>query len=92
LNSGTQDVFDGLDSKPARRTCPPFLWRTARRKLDQVNRVVELWDLAVPPGNQLEALKGDRYGQYSIRINERYRICFRWRNGDAYEVEIADSH
>jgi toxin HigB-1 len=61
-------------------------------KLDQINRAVGLKDLSVPPGNRLEMLKGDRKGQTSIRINQRYRICFRWKNGDAYEVEIADYH
>ena len=91
-NRGTEDVFDGLDTKAARRICPPTSWVVARRKLDQINRVSELRELAVPPGNQLEALRGDRYGQHSIRINQRYRICFRWRNGDAYEVEITDYH
>jgi len=68
------------------------VWAVARRKLDQINRVAELRDLAVPPGNHLEALKGDRVGQHSIRINEQYRVCFRWENGEAYEVEIADYH
>ena len=68
------------------------MWAVARRKLDQINRVAELRDLAVPPGNHLEALKGDRVGQHSIRINEQYRVCFRWENGEAYEVEIADYH
>jgi len=63
-----------------------------RRKLDQINRVRELRELAVPPGNRLEGLKGNRYGQHSIRINDQYRVCFRWENGNAYEVEIADYH
>ncbi len=92
LNLGTEHVFDGQDSKSATRVCPPSLWTVARRRLDQINRVGELRDLAVPPDNQLEALKGSRFGQYSVRINEQYRICFRWRNGEAYEVEITDYH
>ena len=89
---GTEDVFDGLDTRAARRVCPPSLWAVARRKLDQINRVRELRELAVPPGNQLEALRGTRSGQSSIRINAQYRACFRWENGEAYEVEIADYH
>jgi proteic killer suppression protein len=60
--------------------------------MDQLNRAVDLNDLSVPPGNRLERLKGNRKGQSSIRINQQYRICFRWENGDAYEVEIADYH
>jgi proteic killer suppression protein len=66
--------------------------RIARRKLLYLHRARSLQDLLVPPGNRLEALKGDRRGQYSIRINDRWRICFLWRSGDAYEVEIVDYH
>lgn len=89
---GTQDLFDGDDTSLARRACTGDLWKVARRKLDQINRVRDLLDLAVPPGNRLERLHGDRRGQHSIRINEQYRICFRWEAGDAYEVEITDYH
>jgi proteic killer suppression protein len=64
----------------------------ARRKLDQLNRVREPAELRVPPGNRLELLKGDREGQYSIRINRQYRICFQWEDDYAYEVEITDYH
>ena len=66
--------------------------RIARRKLLYLHRASVLQDLQVPPGNRLEALKGDRKGQYSIRINDKWRICFVWRHGDAYEVEIVDYH
>lgn len=66
--------------------------RAARRKLLYLHRARTLEDLKRPPGNRLEALKGDRKGQHSIRINERWRICFVWRDGDAYEVEIVDYH
>ena len=66
--------------------------RTAQRKLEQLHAAVRLEDLTIFPGNRLEALKGDRQGQQSIRINDRLRICFLWRNGDAYEVEIVDYH
>jgi proteic killer suppression protein len=64
----------------------------AGRNLDLLNRVVRLEELSRPPGNRLERLKGDRAGQWSIRINERFRICFRWEDGHAYEVEITDYH
>ena len=66
--------------------------RPARRKLLYLNEARRLGDLATLPGNRLEALTGDRKGQYSIRINDRWRICFVWRDGDAYEVEIVDYH
>ncbi|HEU4345544.1 MAG TPA: type II toxin-antitoxin system RelE/ParE family toxin [Candidatus Binatia bacterium] len=89
---GTEDIFNGADTRAARTMCPKSLWPIARRKLDQLNRVRDLADLTVPPGNRLERLRGDRLGQYSIRINEQYRVCFRWENGYADEVEIADYH
>jgi proteic killer suppression protein len=66
--------------------------RVARRKLLYLHQVMRLEDLRVPPGNRLEALKGNRKGQYSIRINDQWRICFRWENGDALDVEIVDYH
>ena len=91
-DKGTEDLYDGVESPAARRTCPKNLWPIAQRKLDQLNRATDLIDLSVPPGNMLEKLKGDRKGQVSIRINQRYRICFRWENGDAHEVQIADYH
>jgi toxin HigB-1 len=68
------------------------LWSVARRKLDQLNRVRTVEELKIPPGNRLERLRGDRAGQYSIRINEQYRLCFRWESGYADEVEVADYH
>jgi proteic killer suppression protein len=64
----------------------------ARRKLAQLNAAVTLDFLRAPPGNRLEALKGDRVGQYSIRVNDQFRICFSWLDGDAYNVEIVDYH
>jgi proteic killer suppression protein len=90
--TGTEDIFDGLDSKAARKCCPKSIWLVARRKLDQINRVRELSELNVPPGNHLERLKGDRENQHSIRINQQYRICFNWEEGHAYEIEITDYH
>ena len=89
---GTEDIFNGSDTPAARQTCPKALWAVARRKLDQINRVRDLQDLAVPPGNRLERLTGKRSRQHSIRINEQFRVCFHWETGDAYEVEIADYH
>jgi toxin HigB-1 len=67
-NQATEDIFDSKNSKAARKLCPPNLWSTARRKLDQLN-AVSIEELTIPPGNRLEALKGDRKGKYSIRIN-----------------------
>jgi proteic killer suppression protein len=66
--------------------------RVAQRKLRQLDSATALRDLASPPGNRLEALRGDRKGQHSIRINDRWRICFVWRDADAYDVEIVDYH
>jgi proteic killer suppression protein len=74
------------------RKLPPDLQQIALRKLRMLNRAVTINDLRVPPTNRLEKLKGDRVGQYSIRINDRWRICFEWRDGDAYQVEIVDYH
>jgi proteic killer suppression protein len=91
-NKGTEDVFDGNNTKDARKTCPINLWAVARRKLDQLNASVSLNDLRVPPGNRLEALEGNREGQHSIRINDQYRICFIWTGQGAIEVEIVDYH
>jgi proteic killer suppression protein len=64
----------------------------AMRKLAMLNRAARIDDLRIPPGNRLEALKHDRAGQHSIRINDQYRLCFVWRNGDAHDVEIVDYH
>ncbi len=66
--------------------------RAAQRKLNMLDAAVNLRDLASPPGNRLERLHGDRAGQHSIRINDQYRVCFVWRDGDAYQVEITDYH
>jgi len=71
---------------------PEDLQRTAFRKLRMLNRAIQLKDLRVPPANRLEKLKGDRAGQYAIRINSQWRICFNWSGNDAYEVEIVDYH
>jgi len=91
-DKGTVDVFDGIDSRAARARCPISLWPIARRKLDQINRVRELGELSLPPGNRLERLRGDLRLFYSIRINQQFRICFQWENGHAYQVGITDYH
>jgi proteic killer suppression protein len=91
-NKGTEDIFDGLASRVARKFCPQSIWPVARRKMDQINRVRDITELKVPPGNHLERLKGDRENQYSIRINQQYRICFTWEEGHAYDIEITDYH
>jgi proteic killer suppression protein len=74
------------------RRVPSSLQRVALRKLVMLHSAAELKDLAVPPGNRLEPLHGDREGQYSIRVNDQFRICFYWREGNAHEVEIVDYH
>ncbi|HEX4645596.1 MAG TPA: type II toxin-antitoxin system RelE/ParE family toxin [Verrucomicrobiae bacterium] len=71
---------------------PPQIDRVALRKLTQLHRSRELLDMRLPPGNRLEALKGDRAGRYSVRINDQWRLCYRWHDGDAYDVEVVDYH
>ena len=75
-SAGTEDIFNGRNTKDARKTCPRDLWRVAARKLEQLDSVGLLEELRIPPGNRLETLSRDRKGQYSIRINEQYRVCF----------------
>lgn len=91
-NKGTEDIFNGFNSREARNLCPRDLWKIAFRKLDQIDVSTLLTDLQVPPGNRLEALKGNRRGQHSIRINNQYRLCFKWIDGGAEDVEIVDYH
>jgi toxin HigB-1 len=83
----TEKIFHAKMS----RRFPPDIQRTARRKLLQLHAATQLRDMAVPPGNRLEALKGGRAGEHSIRVNDQWRICFRWESG-AHEVEIVDYH
>lgn len=92
FDKGTEEIFNRVRSKEARRACPEQIWGVARRKLDQLNAVVTLASLRIPPGNQLEALKEDRRGQYSIRINAQYRVCFVWTDDGPERVEITDYH
>jgi proteic killer suppression protein len=87
----THDIYHGLDTKLARKVSNS-LWGIAVRKLDMINAAHELNDLRVPPANRLKPLKGKLVGQYSIRINDQYRIVFRWIDGNAKGVRITDYH
>ncbi len=91
-NDGTSDLFDGRSSKAARKLLPQSLFRIVGRKLDQLDSVSSLDELKIPPGNRLELLSGNRRGQYSIRINEQYRICFTWTESGPDKVEVTDYH
>jgi toxin HigB-1 len=91
-DEGTEDIFNGKNTKAARKTCLQSVWKSAARKLDQLDSVPTLNELRIPPGNWLEALRGDRKGQHSIRINDQYRICFIWTESGLDKVEIVDYH
>lgn len=91
-NRGTEDLFDGASTKAARKTLPQTLWDVAYRKLDHLQRAEVLEDLRRPPGNRLEALRGARRGQHSIRINQQYRVCFTWTPQGPEDVEVTDYH
>ena len=84
----TEKIWHGTRS----RRLPTDIQHVARRKLRMLNSAATLDDLRVPPANRLEALQGDRKGQHSIRINDQWRICFQWKDGDAIDAEIADYH
>jgi proteic killer suppression protein len=81
-------IWNGVAS----RRLPGDIQAVARRKLRMLNNAMALDDLRIPPANRLEALKGDRRGQHSIRINDQWRVCFRWKGGDAHDVETVDYH
>lgn len=91
-NQGTQDIAQGMNSKAARAVLPPALHSLAYHRLLRIDAAILFSDLALYPSHRLEKLRGDRAGQHSVRINEKYRICFQWKNGDAFEVEIVDYH
>jgi len=91
-NQATEDIFNGINSKLARKICPVQLLKVAIRKLDLLDSVVSLDELRIPPSKRLEALSGDREGRYSIRINGQYRICFVWITDEPAEIEIVDYH
>lgn len=87
-NGETEKVY----ARESSRKLPGHIQQVALRKLRMINNGRDLNDLKIPPANRLEKLKGNRGGQHSIRINDQWRICFTWRDGDAYEVEITDYH
>jgi len=91
-DKGTENIWNGEETKAARRTCPKALWPTAVRKLDILNAAHQEKDLRASPGNRFEHLKGRLSGKCSIRINDQYRVVFRWQAGDATDVEIEDYH
>jgi toxin HigB-1 len=87
----TEDIFNGKDSKAARKV-DKEVWPVVRRKLDMLNAATKLDDLRVPPGNRLEALKADQKGRHSIRVNQRLRLTFRFEGGNAHDVRCEDYH
>ena len=87
----TADLFRERNTRAARRI-PRELWRVVQRKLKLLDAAARLHDLLIPAGNRLEALKGNQAGRYSIRVNDQYRVTFRWENGNAYEVGVEDYH
>ena len=90
-NATAADLFHGANTKAA-RVIDKALWPIVRRKLDMVNAAAAVPDLRVPPGNQLEALRGNQEGRFSIRVNLQYRITFRFENGHAFDVRCEDYH
>ncbi len=90
-SKATEDIYHGIVSRDALKV-PQVIWAAAWRKLDMLNSAVKLQDLRSPPANRLEALKGNLKGRFSIRINQQYRLVFRFYDGHAYDVEIADYH
>jgi len=90
-DAATEDIFHGDNTKVARQV-PSVIWTVARRKLDLLNAAHELRDLLAPPGNRLESLKGRLAGFHSIRINDQFRIIFKWADGNARAVQITDYH
>ncbi len=91
-DAGTEDIFNGADTKRARKTCPTNLWSVARRKLELLDSAGQLSDLRAPAANRLEGLKRDRTGQHGIRVNDQYRVCFVWTELGPADVEIVDYH
>ena len=91
-NQTTEDIYNGKATKAAMRACPKGIWKLAARKLDQIDSALSLDELRVPPGNRLKSLSGERKGQFSIRINDQFRICFKWNETGPEEVEVTDYH
>ncbi|MHC1741522.1 MAG: type II toxin-antitoxin system RelE/ParE family toxin [Syntrophobacteraceae bacterium] len=92
IKSWADNEAEKIFSREPSMRLPRDIQQTALRKLRYLDAAEDIRDLRIPPANRLEALKGDRAGQYSIRINDQWRICFRWSDGNAYDVEIVDSH
>ena len=90
-DDATADIYHGVDTKAARRL-PKKLWKRIERKLDMLNASTSLEDLRVPPSNRLERLKGDLVGFYSVRVNQQYRIVFRFADGHCFDVYCTDYH
>jgi len=91
-DEGTRDIAESINSKAARRTLPVPLHPLARRRMAVLDAMTSMAELTLFPGWRLEQLRGDRSGQYSLRINDQYRICFAWNGIDVFEVEITDYH
>ncbi len=91
-DEATKDIFDGRNSLKARKLLNPPLWGVAKKKLDMINAAHILEDLRIPPGNRLEALRGNYKGAHSIRINSQWRIVFFWKSGGPENVQIIDYH
>ena len=91
-HKATEDIYEGNDTPRARRSLPGNLHQKAANLLDRINAATKPLDLRVPNSNRLEKLTGDRAGQWSVRINDQYRICFGWIEGQAVDVEIVDYH
>lgn len=87
-NAETESFFNSGKSRRLQKE----IWKRASMRLQQIDAAVDIFDLRMPPSNMLERLSGDRIGQWSIRINKRFRVCFRFENGNAYDVEIVDYH
>ncbi len=90
-DEATADIFRERNTRAA-RTIPKDLWRVAQRKLKMLDVAPRIEDMKSPPGNRLEALRGSRSGRYSVRVNDQYRITFRWETGNAFEVAVEDYH
>jgi proteic killer suppression protein len=92
IKSFRGEIAEAIYKRQKVRHFPSDVYRVAQRKLAMLDAATQLKDLTVPPSNRLEKLKGDRKGEYSIRINDQWRVCFNWKNNDAHDVEIADYH
>jgi len=91
-DQGTEDIFQRLESREARKVLPTELHRNAAKKLAMINAARFVEDLKVPPGNRLEKMRGDLEGFYSVRVNDQWRIVFRWADSAAHDVRICDYH